>query len=76
MIDLGAYKDKFSDSGQRILEYALDDAPGKAWKRLRAEELDGHRDVVVVLTKQGRDVLESNRPYREFVPGSNRQSGC
>jgi ATP-dependent Clp protease ATP-binding subunit ClpC len=26
MIDLGAYKDKFSDSGQRILEYALDES--------------------------------------------------
>jgi ATP-dependent Clp protease ATP-binding subunit ClpA len=26
MIDLGAYKDKFSDSGQRILEYALNES--------------------------------------------------
>jgi ATP-dependent Clp protease ATP-binding subunit ClpA len=26
MIDLGAYKDKFSDSGQRILEYALSES--------------------------------------------------
>ena len=26
MIDLGAYKDKFGDSGQRILEYALSES--------------------------------------------------
>jgi len=26
MIDLGAYKDKFSDSGQRILEHALNES--------------------------------------------------
>jgi hypothetical protein len=28
---------------------------------IRAERLDGHRDVTVVLTKEGRDLLESNR---------------
>jgi len=28
---------------------------------IRTERLDGHRDVAVVLTKEGRDVLESNR---------------
>ena len=28
---------------------------------IRTEHLDGHRDVAVVLTKEGRDVLESNR---------------
>jgi hypothetical protein len=28
---------------------------------VRTERLDGHRDVAVVLTKEGRDVLESNR---------------
>ncbi len=26
MIDLGAYKDKFGDSGQRILEHALNES--------------------------------------------------
>src|SRR4029079_9992843 len=26
MVDLGSYKDKFSDSGQRILEHALDES--------------------------------------------------
>ena len=26
MADLGAYKDKFSDSGQRVLEYALNES--------------------------------------------------
>jgi hypothetical protein len=28
---------------------------------IRTKRLDGHRDVAVVLTKEGRDVLESNR---------------
>jgi hypothetical protein len=28
---------------------------------IRTERLDGHRDVAVVLTKEGRDLLESNR---------------
>jgi DNA-binding MarR family transcriptional regulator len=28
---------------------------------IRTERLDGHRDVAVVLTKEGRDVLESIR---------------
>ena len=26
MVDLGAYKDKFGDSGQRVLEYALNES--------------------------------------------------
>jgi hypothetical protein len=31
---------------------------------IRTERLEGHRDVAVVLTKEGRDVLESNRRDR------------
>jgi hypothetical protein len=30
---------------------------------IRTERLDGHRDVAVVLTKEGRDLLESNRHH-------------
>src|SRR4029453_18143273 len=33
---------------------------------IRTERLDGHLDVAVVLTKQGRDVLESHR--RDHAP--------
>jgi hypothetical protein len=39
---------------------------------IRTERVPGHRDVAVVLTKEGRNVLESNR--RDYSP-NDRQEG-
>jgi hypothetical protein len=40
---------------------------------IRTERLDGHPDVAVVLTKEGRDVLESQYPVRFWRAIATRQ---
>ncbi len=53
--DIRDHGDRPADPRSGDLRHLRDDG------LIRTERLDGHRDVAVVLTKQGRDVLESHR---------------
>ena len=49
MVDLGAYKDKFGDSGQRILEHALTESRAKPFRH------DTRDDVGRPAGREGHD---------------------
>jgi len=53
MVDLGSYKDKFGDSGQRILEYALNES------RRRDQNFVSVEHILQALTVQEPDMFNS-----------------
>src|ERR1700741_1011017 len=53
MVDLGAYKDKFGDSGQRILEHALDES------RRRDQNFVSVEHILQALTMEEPDMFNS-----------------
>jgi ATP-dependent Clp protease ATP-binding subunit ClpA len=53
MVDLGSYKDKFSDSGQRILEHALDES------RRRDQNFVSVEHILQALTVEEPDMFNS-----------------
>src|SRR5256712_1339296 len=70
--DLRDHNDRPADPRSGDLRHLREEA------LIRTERLDGHRDVAVVLTKEGRDVLESNRrdhshDYRQDGRQDHRQ---
>ena len=53
MADLGAYKDKFGDSGQRVLEHALDES------RRRDQNFVSVEHILQALTVEEPDMFNS-----------------
>src|SRR5215470_1717056 len=53
MVDLGSYKDKFSDSGQRILEHALNES------RRRDQNFVSVEHILQALTIEEPDMFNS-----------------
>ena len=53
MVDLGSYKDKFGDSGQRILEYALNES------RRRDQNYVSVEHILQALTVEEPDMFNS-----------------
>src|SRR5215470_327560 len=53
MVDLGSYKDKFGDSGQRILEHALDES------RKRDQNFVSVEHILQALTVEEPDMFNS-----------------
>jgi len=53
MVDLGSYKDKFSDSGQRILEHALNES------RRRDQNFVSVEHILQALTVEEPDMFNS-----------------
>src|ERR671926_1767457 len=53
MVDLGSYKDKFGDSGQRILEHALDES------RRRDQNYISVEHILQALTIEEPDMFNS-----------------
>src|SRR4029450_8319942 len=53
MVDLGSYKDKFGDSGQRILEYALNES------RKRDQNFVSVEHILQALTIEEPDMFNS-----------------
>src|ERR671933_186742 len=53
MVDLGSYKDKFGDSGQRILEHALDES------RRRDQNFVSVEHILQALTVEEPDMFNS-----------------
>src|SRR4026209_486171 len=53
MVDLGSYKDKFGDSGQRILEHALDES------RRRDQNFVSVEHILQALTMEEPDMFDS-----------------
>src|ERR671924_580237 len=53
MVDLGSYKDKFSDSGQRILEHALNES------RRRDQNFVSVEHILQALTMEEPDMFNS-----------------
>src|SRR5436190_19773202 len=53
MVDLGSYKDKFGDSGQRILDHALNES------RLRAQNVVSVEHILEALMHEEPDLFNS-----------------
>ena len=53
MVDLGAYKDKFGDSGQRVLENALSES------RRRDQNFIAVEHIIFALAKEEADLFNS-----------------
>ncbi|HEX8706921.1 MAG TPA: ATP-dependent Clp protease ATP-binding subunit [Pyrinomonadaceae bacterium] len=64
MIDLGAYKDKFGDSGQRILEYALNES------RRRDQNYVSVEHILKALSDEEADLFDSTLRDLKIDPRS------